>query len=62
MRSTILIHCIYKAGGWQPKAAGGWFALLTFKSMLKSIIYSNRIPLENKKSSIRKSITLTLIT
>ena len=21
---------MYKAGGWQPKAAGGWFALLTF--------------------------------
>ena len=29
MRSTILIHCVYKAGGWQPKAAGGWFTLLT---------------------------------
>jgi hypothetical protein len=20
---------VHKAGGWQPKAAGGWFALLT---------------------------------
>jgi len=20
---------MHKAGGWQPKAAGGWFALLT---------------------------------
>jgi hypothetical protein len=23
------MHCVHKAGGWQPKAAGGWFALLT---------------------------------
>jgi hypothetical protein len=23
---------VYKAGGWQPKAAGGWFALLTIGS------------------------------
>jgi hypothetical protein len=23
------MYCIHKAGGWQPKAAGGWFALLT---------------------------------
>jgi hypothetical protein len=22
------MHCVHKAGGWQPKAAGGWFALL----------------------------------
>jgi hypothetical protein len=29
VQSIILIHCVYKAGGWQPKAAGGWFALLT---------------------------------
>ena len=29
--------------------------------MLKSIIYNSRILLENKKSSIRKLITLTLI-
>jgi hypothetical protein len=30
VRSTVLMHCVHKAGGWQPKAAGGWFALLTF--------------------------------
>jgi len=29
VRSTVLMHCVHKAGGWQPKAAGGWFALLT---------------------------------
>jgi hypothetical protein len=29
VQSTVLIHYMYKAGGWQPKAAGGWFALLT---------------------------------
>jgi hypothetical protein len=37
------MHCVYKAGGWQPKAAGGWFALLTLSSLIsvfngKSII------------------------
>jgi len=30
VRSTVLMHCVHKAGGWQPKAAGGWFALLIF--------------------------------
>jgi hypothetical protein len=29
VRSTILMHYVHKARGWQPKAAGGWFALLT---------------------------------
>jgi hypothetical protein len=29
VRSTVLMHYMHKAGGWQPKAAGGWFALLT---------------------------------
>jgi hypothetical protein len=29
VRSTALMYCVHKAGGWQPKAAGGWFALLT---------------------------------
>jgi hypothetical protein len=29
VRSTILIHYVYKVGGWQPKAASGWFTLLT---------------------------------
>jgi hypothetical protein len=26
VRSTVLMHCVHKAGGWQPKAAGGWSA------------------------------------
>jgi hypothetical protein len=29
VRSTVLMHCVHKAGGWQPKAASSWFALLT---------------------------------
>jgi hypothetical protein len=28
VRSIILIHYIYKVGGWQPSAASGWFTLL----------------------------------
>jgi hypothetical protein len=39
VRSTVLIHCVYKAGGWQPKAAGGWFTLLTLPHKPDS--YSN---------------------
>jgi hypothetical protein len=33
------MHCVHKAGGWQPKAAGGWFALLTLPHKPDS--YSN---------------------
>jgi hypothetical protein len=32
------MHCVHKARGWQPKAAGGWFALLTADTF---IIYLN---------------------
>jgi hypothetical protein len=32
------MHCVHKAGGWQPKAAGGWFALLTLFTLTTSKI------------------------
>ena len=32
------MHCVYKAGGWQPKAAGGWFALLTLYTITNTTI------------------------
>ena len=38
VRSTVLMHYVHKAGGWQPKAAGGWFALLTIIDFLKTLI------------------------